>query len=196
MSEQQFSKHERRKQKIEQHHEERQRGFKEIEKKGKIKKFGAIAIALIFFGSIFSFFAIFAPSNPTGNAVLNTAGLTFPLNQIHWHAIPTIELCGLQKSIPTPIGSAHLGGPLLHTHEDAKIHIEGSVSDPSQITLGNFFENIGVKFSETQIIDKTNGDTCPDGGIGQVKMLVNNLPSTEFRNYVIKDGDLINIKFE
>ena len=196
MSEQHLSKHERRKLKTEQRHEERQRGFKEIEKKDKIKKFGTIAIALILFGSVFSFFVFFAPGNPTGNTVLNAPGLTFPLSQIHWHATPKIEICGETKKIPTPASDAHLGTQLFHTHKDALIHIEGSVSSPSQITLGGFFDNIGIKFSENKIMDKTSGDTCPDGGIGQVKMLVNNLPNAEFRNYVIKNGDAINIMFE
>lgn len=196
MSEQHISKNERRRLKQKQRQEERQKELMETERKGKIKKFGAIAIALIFFGSIFSFVAFFVPNTPTGNSVLNTAGLNFPLGNIHWHAIPTIEICGEQKPIPTPIGNTHLGSPLLHTHEDAKIHIEGTVSNPSQITLGGFMSNIGLKFNEKQLLDKKNGDACANGQQGKVTLIVNGTENDQFENYVVKDGDLIKMVFE
>ncbi|MEK6941240.1 MAG: hypothetical protein AABW85_00055 [archaeon] len=196
MNEQQLSKNERRRLKHEQRKEEKAKHQKEFENKGKMKKFATIAIVILFFGSVFSFFAFFAPSTPTANVTPNTAGLSFPLGKIHWHATPAIEICGETKKIPTPASDVHLGTSLLHTHQDALIHIEGFVSDPSQIMLGEFFDNIGIKFSENQIMDKQNGDNCPNGKTGQVDMAVNNSQNTDFRNYVIKNGDKIAIKFE
>lgn len=195
MNEQQLTKNERRKLKHEQRKEEKIKQQKEFENKNKIKKFATIAIVVIFLGSIFSFFTFFAPQ-PTGNVTLNTGSLSFPLGKIHWHATPNIEICGEKKQISTPASDVHLGTSLLHTHKDALIHIEGFVSDPSQMTLGGFFDNIGTKFSEAQIMDKKNGDSCQNNSAGTLKMSVNGLSNNEFRNYVIRDGDTIKIKFE
>jgi len=110
---------------------------------------------------------------------------------VHWHATPLIEICGEEKLIPIAPIVSHL----LHTHEDRKIHVEGVVSDPSMITLGQFFKNINVPFSSTQIMDKKNGDLC-NGREGKVSMTVNGVESNEFENHVVADGETILIKFE
>ncbi len=191
-----LSKNEKRGLKHEQRKQEKFRMQQETKNKAKIKKAITIAVLLVFAGSVFSLIAFFGPQNLAGNAALNTNGMSFPLGKIHWHATPKIELCGEPKQIPVPASDVHLGSALLHTHQDALIHIEGTVSSPSQILLGGFFDNIGVNFSQTQIFDKTNGDSCQGGAAGKVTMSVNGIPSSEFRDYVIRDGDKIEIKFE
>ena len=192
MSEQ-LSKQERRQMKIEQRREDKLKMQQEIENKGSLKKYAFIAVAVLLVGAALYFFAFVSKPSPTGN--FNTAGIVFPLNNIHWHAVPQINLCGEQKPIPTPGPGLHLGNTLFHTHEDAQIHIEGTVAGPEQITLGGFFDNIGVKFSSTEIMDKKNGDIC-NGNPGTVQLLINGSQNTEFRDYVVRDKDKIQIMFE
>ena len=192
MSEQ-LSKHERRQMKIEQRREAKLKMQQEIENKGGMKKYAFIAVAVLLVGAALYFFAFVAKSSPTGN--FNTAGIVFPLNNIHWHAIPQITLCGEEKPIPTPGPGLHLGNTLFHTHEDAQIHIEGTVAGPEQITLGGFFDKIGVKFSSTEIMGRKNGDIC-NGVPGTVQLFVNGSLNAEFRDYVVRDKDKIQIMFE
>ncbi len=194
MTQEKLSKHERKKLKLKQRKQEKVKEQQRKNTTGKIKKYSSIALVLIFIGSIFSVF-VFSGNSETGNSNLNTGNLTFPLGNIHWHATPLIEICGEKKSTPVPLTNRHLGSNLLHTHEDSLIHIEGNVQSPEHITLGKFFDGIAVKFSETKIMNKTNGDLC-NGNKGKVKMLVNGKENFEFRNYVIKEKDVIKIIFE
>ncbi len=137
---------------------------------------------------------LFSGSSNSGNSSeLNTAGLSFPLVNVHWHATPIVNVCGENKPIPVAPVTDHL----LHTHEDRLIHIEGTVNSPEQITLGRFFGLVGVKFSSTQLLDKTNGDVCENTGQpGKVSMTVNGVPSEEFENHVVRHGETIIVSFD
>ena len=193
--EQQISKHEKRRLKLDQRQQDKLNQQQNIEKKEKTKTmetYGIVDIIVLAIAAA-GFFIFTAPQQQQN---LNIGLLVFPLGSIHWHAIPIIEICGEQRAFQVPASNQHLGSNLLHTHQDAKIHVEGIVSTPSQITLGLFFDNIGVKFSQTEIMDKKNGDTCPNGKTGELTMTVNGIPNTEFRDYLVKDGDAIQIKFE
>ena len=56
--------------------------------------------------------------------------------------------------------------------------------------LGNFFRIWGKEFSSTQIFDKINGAE------GTLKMTLNGQKSKDFENYLMKDGDNIEIRYE
>lgn len=119
---------------------------------------------------------------------------------VHWHAKINVEICGQARELPSgralrAHGKGAVGTSLIHHHYDGLAHIEGRVLRPEDISLGAFFDAIGGKFSETEIFDKKNGDTCGDKP-GRVKLYVNGVENTEWRNYVLKDEDEINIKFE
>ncbi len=116
---------------------------------------------------------------------------------VHWHALFDIKICSEPKNLLEYDPGRRMVGPMLtHTHGDNKMHIEGQVNRPEEIKIGGFMEALNIPFSATTIKSKTNGDSCPDGQPGMVKMFVNGQPNTDFREYVPKDGDAIRIVFE
>lgn len=116
--------------------------------------------------------------------------------QVHWHANIAITTCGSYRSLDN-IGSTtnHVGNALLHTHGDNLYHLEGQPVYESDTTLGEFFDAIGVPFSDTKIFEYGNGDICPDGMIGVLRVTVNGLPIVNPTMYVPKDKDQISITF-
>jgi len=193
VGEEQLSKHERRQLKLQMKREAKDRmhhDFQKTESNKNLMIYGVIAVIVI--AGIALFLSL--PKPEPVNLVIG--GLTFPLGAIHWHATPLISVCGENIPIPVTVPGRHLGTPLLHTHEDKQIHIEGNVSSPSEITLGLFMANVGMKFSSTKLIDKSNGDVCSNGQVGQVKLLVNGVENNEFENYVIREGNTLEMKFE
>jgi len=58
------------------------------------------------------------------------------------------------------------------------------------LRLGRFFEIWGKRFNKNCIFDKCSG---PEG---QLKMFVNGELNYEFENYMMKDGDKIEIIFD
>ena len=78
------------------------------------------------------------------------------------------------------------GAMLTHTHGDGVIHVEGRVWKKEDIALGNFFDGFGLTFTNSSIIYKKNGDICPNGKSGTLKMYVNDQPNTDFRDYLIQ----------
>ena len=131
-----------------------------------------------------------------------TPPATYTASPIHWHAAFEVNLCGTKQDFSSyGSGEHHAGLPLLHTHGDGIIHIEGRVIQKEDIALGKFFDSINVPFDRDRIMDKKNGDMCSPGQPGQVKMFVNGQPNTEFRNYIPTETenaqeDSIKIVFE
>lgn len=115
-------------------------------------------------------------------------------NGLHWHPKLTITLKGQKQELPANIGLGAVHQKI-HTHDtDAKdgvVHIEAQgVVTKDDTKLGNFFRVWGKDFNSTQILDKKNGEE------GTVKMMVNGKENTEFQNYMMKDGDKIEIRYE
>ena len=116
---------------------------------------------------------------------------TYTDTEVHWHALVDISLCGEHKELPcgkeTP-GTVHgknfCGEHLMHHHFDNTIHMEGLIQKKEDIALGKFFDTISVPFDKDKIMDKKNGDLCPDGRPGVLKMYVNDQPRADFRDYV------------
>ncbi len=119
-----------------------------------------------------------------------------PPQTVHWHVKLDIQMCGENRDLPRiPPGQHHLGTSLLHTHDDNIIHVEGTITQTTDLTLGEFMDVLGLDFSETEFMGKSNGDTC--GGVaGKWKMLLNGEESSLFRSYTIHDGDTVSLIFE
>lgn len=111
---------------------------------------------------------------------------------IHWHAELSISILGQKQEIPTNIGIGFGGHKPIHTHEaDGVIHMEFSgLVKKDDTRLARLFEIWDKKFSIDCIFDKCNG---PEG---QVNMLINGEPNYEFEDYIMRDGDKIEIVFE
>ena len=110
---------------------------------------------------------------------------------IHWHPELKIKILGEYQEIPANIGIGVVHQPI-HTHAaDGIIHIEpiGQVRE-DDIKLGRFFETWGKTFNKDCIFDKCSGSE------GELKMFVNGEQNFEFENYVMRDGDKIEIIFE
>ncbi len=113
---------------------------------------------------------------------------------MHWHPKLTIIIKGLKQELPANIGLGAVHQKI-HTHDtDAKdgvVHIEAQgVVTNDDTKLGNFFKLWGEDFNSTTILDKKNGQD------GTVKMLVNGKENTDFENYMMKEGDNIEIRYE
>ncbi len=120
----------------------------------------------------------------------------------HWHARLTIELCG-KPLPPLPPSPGDL-----HTHGDGIMHIEpaSAASSGRRATLGAFFRGTQARITGTSISVPggeayTNGQACPDGKVGTLKVLVQSrglgpfIPQRDFLSYVPADRDVIRIVF-
>src|SRR6267143_2821195 len=71
----------------------------------------------------------------------------------------------------------------LHTHDTSgTIHVESNTV--RNYTLGQFFDVWGVQFNETCILDRCSGN-------GKLSLTSNGVSNYEYRNHVLKDGELI-----
>ncbi len=120
----------------------------------------------------------------------------------HIHAYAPIAICGEDFRLPIEVG--RLDGP--HTHEEKNIahwhdklpYDRGTktIADTESLTAGAFFDAIEIPFDRDRIGSRRNGDLCPDGTPGTVKMFVNGTRSDEFRSYLWRDRDVIQIFFD
>jgi hypothetical protein len=106
-------------------------------------------------------------------------------NGMHWHPQLTIYVSGEKQEIPANIGIGSVHNPI-HTHaEDSGrgiIHLEfGDVVRIDDIRLGKFFE-------------VWNTDINSFGE--NMRMTVNGEENTEYENYVMQDGDIIELHFD
>ena len=121
---------------------------------------------------------------------------------VHWHADFEIYSCGEKVDLIDPKGwDNKVGTPLLHEHNDGRIHVEGPVMNFADISLGNFFNVVGGLPLEKQgecngqpailqaFVYQTEGNT-----FSQQKL-------EDFTNYVLSNyskvppGDCIIIEF-
>ena len=130
---------------------------------------------------------------------------------VHWHADYQVIACSEQLDLIDPkFPSNKIGSPLFHEHNDDRIHIEGTVKNLEEITLNRYFEIISgelennhlVYQTENNIINYENGDTCPDGTKGALKVYINGKKEENYEDYVIypdsrvPSGDCIIILFD
>lgn len=100
---------------------------------------------------------------------------------VHYHADFEIYNCGQQIEVKKSEGlSNKVGSELAHTHDDKRMHIEGVILDPHELTIGHFFENLGGRLEDGMLIVPTekgqlslkDGDLCPDGSKASVQVFV------------------------
>lgn len=99
---------------------------------------------------------------------------------VHWHADFEILRCGQEIDLVDPTGlSNKVGTPLLHEHNDNRIHVEGSVIHKSDMNLKNFFTVVGAELTKDSFTIPTNegsvklksGDMC-NGRPAQLQVFV------------------------
>lgn len=129
-------------------------------------------------------------------AFLNRSEAGPPRIGDHWHVAYQISLCGeLQPDLPQSPGG-------VHTHGDGLIHMhpETPADTGSNANLRRFFATTGTRFTHTSIQlpnsrEYKNGDACPSGQPGTLRLLVNGVPNDQFENYAPQQGDLVRIEF-
>lgn len=102
---------------------------------------------------------------PITIATIYAAGTTIYLNHIsttkgpvHWHADFEIWKCGKNVDLINPRGlSNRVGTPVLHEHQDNRIHVEGVVLKTKDVSLSAFFQMIGGSLTEEELRVPTNG---------------------------------------
>jgi len=104
-----------------------------------------------------------------GNRITIPANIGISPNTWKNHTIDTYGMTGMAP---------------LHTHDTSgTIHVESNTV--RNYTLGQFFDVWGVQFNETCVLDM-----C-----GKVTVTVDGVSNNEYRNHVLKDGELIRIVF-
>ena len=162
-----------------------------------------VIIALLVYG-IYSLATRNTTSTEKLNVTISPDELkNIPFGPTHWHPVLRIKINGNYAEIPAGIGinigkvtdldiAGDMGMTPTHTHSaDGVVHLENRnpSKKPETFTLGYFFYIWDKQFNENCIFDY-----CTDKGT--LKMLVNGKDNNEFQNYVMKDGDLIEIEYE
>lgn len=114
-------------------------------------------------------------------------------NGLHWHPKLTIYINGQKQEFTDNIGLGAVHQPM-HTHvedyKDGVIHMEmEGVVTKDETKLSNFFKVWGKEFSSTQIFDKKSTAER------KITMAVNGKESKDYGNYLMKDGDKIEIRY-
>ncbi len=115
-------------------------------------------------------------------------------NGLHWHPKLSIYIKGEKKELEDGIGLGAIHLPIhIHTedYKDGVVHMEmQGVVTKDDTKLGKFFQIWRKDFNKNQIFDKKNGAE------GTVAMTVNGKNNTEFENYLMRDKDIIEIRYE
>ena len=102
----------------------------------------------------------------------------------HWHPELAIYVKGEKQGLPSNIGIGAVHQPI-HTHDDSNqgiVHMEfQGLARKQDTALGQFFKNWGKDMSSFG----TN-----------MKMTVNGEENTEYENYVMRDKDKIELRFD
>lgn len=116
------------------------------------------------------------------NSLANSDPSVISRNGLHWHPTLVIYVKGEKQEIPQGIGLGAVHLPM-HTHDDLPIiHLEfsGMVRN-EDLMLGHLFTNWGK--------DMRSFGT-------NVHMTVNGETNTEYENYMMRDGDTIELHYD
>lgn len=134
-----------------------------------------VALAVLSVGG-FVWYITTRPPIPKGD-IISRSG-------IHWHSELTIYIKGKKQEITPNIGIGAVHQPV-HTHDDSDqgiIHLEfPGITRKQDTTLGEFFKNWGK-------------DIRSFGA--NMKMTANGKDNTEYENYIMRDNDKIELRYE
>ena len=117
---------------------------------------------------------------------------------VHWHADYEVWVCGEEVTDWATSGVWYdnkVGDPELHTHEDYRMHVEGTLTKLSEASLHSFFEVSGGQYDDSRVImpltgnrtrNVPNGDACPNGKPGQWTLYVESGPKLNERSIRIE----------
>ncbi len=110
------------------------------------------------------------------NVISDTGG------PVHWHTDFRIFACGEELPPPEPKHrlSNKTGTPVLHQHEDKRVHVEGVLIDMLDASFQNFVRVQGGELTTDTFKvptgegyrEFTNGDKCPDGKPGEWNVFI------------------------
>ena len=116
-----------------------------------------------------------APKTPESDIVSRTG--------FHWHPELTIYVKGEKQEFPANIGIGGVHQPI-HTHDDSNqgiVHMEfQGLARKQDTTLGQFFKNWGKDMRSFGM---------------DMRITVNGEENTEYENYVMRDKDKIELRF-
>ena len=200
------SRHEARRQRREQRKQERQEPDKAAERRKKLLLYGLFGVVAILaiYATGFLIVPFFTPADAIQRQLADV-----PNSFVHWHADVDIVVCGEERTLPEATPGNDIGSPEMHTHDKQEnlrslpgtdgnglIHSEGNFNtNPIEHTMGRFMDYMNIPFTNTSVYEFSNGDACPDGKQGMLRMLLNGQNSTLFRDHVPHDGDLIQLEF-
>ena len=120
---------------------------------------------------------------------------------VHWHMDYQVWACGERLDLVNPRGlNNKIGTPVLHEHNDDRIHVEGTLLKFSEASLGKFFNVIGGELTDSSlsypvvekgILSYKNGDLCGDGTQGTLKVYVNGKKIDDPASYVMAPYTLV-----
>lgn len=138
------------------------------------------------------------------NVVSKTGG------PVHWHADYQVWSCGERLTLQSPEGlSNKIGSNTLHAHADDRMHVEGVVVDYNDVDVGAYFAAVGGSLTgnsfsyltDKEMVVRSNGNQCPGGQSGELKVYVNGKRIRDPANYVLSPysvvppGDCIIVDF-
>ncbi len=166
-----------KKERKELHRVERLEEKQKFARQRALKRITKIALIVIIGGgsiTAFVWYLATRPPIPEGE-ILSRSGL-------HWHPELAIFVKGEKQEIPTNIGIGAVHNPM-HTHDSSGVvHLEfQGIVRKDDLKLGRFFEVWGKDFVEF-------GSSVKMTGSGEEK--------AELQNYILKDGDKIELRYE
>ena len=118
---------------------------------------------------------------------------------VHWHADYEVWGCGEKYELADPSGFENrVGTPVLHEHNDNRIHVEGVLLKKAEASLGNYFDQVGGNLESDLLTIPTtkglltwkNGDKC-NGQPGKWYVFVNGKLIADPENYIISPYTLV-----
>lgn len=109
---------------------------------------------------------------------------------VHWHADVEYWACGTEIELRDPDGflSNKIGSPVLHEHNDKRIHLEGVVVDTEiDASIGHFMETVGGALSKAQLTIPLNPEGLTDDDVDGDVVSTDNLDQLE--SYVVRGED-------
>lgn len=110
---------------------------------------------------------------------------------LHWHPHLTIVIKGEEQKITKDIGIGAIHNPV-HTHDSTgTVHLEFSgLVTKDDLRIKQLFKVWNKEFNSNCIFDKCSG---PEG---RIRFFFNGKENKEFENYIMRDKDRIEIRYE